>query len=195
MALPAVAPVTVREQLVPTRVHVAGEGKVTAPVPVVFENVIVSPAIEPEAPVTVAVQLDVAPTDIDVGVHVTAVAVEALTARTNVPVAGPFAMSPAYEAWTVADPTVCPVTVMEQVPAAERVHVAGEGNVTPPLPALCVHDIVPPVTAPENPVSVAVHVVVPLIPTEAGVHEAVRAGELIVRAAVPELARLLASPG
>ena len=70
-----VAPVTVTEQLVPDRVHVEEE-KETEPVPD-WVQVTVSPDIEPEFPVTVAVQVDVPPTATEVGVQETDVEVTA----------------------------------------------------------------------------------------------------------------------
>jgi hypothetical protein len=63
VALPAVTPVTVTEQLSgdPERLQVARE-KETLPVPPVCDHVIVSPVIEPLSPVTVAVQVVERPT-------------------------------------------------------------------------------------------------------------------------------------
>jgi hypothetical protein len=195
VTVPLVAPVTLMEQLVPEIVQVAGVGKVTLPVPPVCEKVMVSPLIVPLAPLTVAVQLEALPTEMVVGVHATLTVGTALTVSAKLPVAATLATSPEYEAWTVADPAVCPVMVIEQVPAPDRVHVAGVGKVTLPVPAVWLHVIVSPLTVPENPVRVAVHEDVEPTPTVAGVHEAVRVGVPMVSDADPMLARLFVSPG
>lgn len=68
MALPGVAPVTLSVQLAAAeRLHVGVEGSVTEPDPPAgLENVIVSPVTVPCAPISVAVQAEVAPTLIGV---------------------------------------------------------------------------------------------------------------------------------
>jgi hypothetical protein len=77
VAEPVVAPVAVMEQLVPERVQVAGDGRVTLPVPAVWEKVTLSPVRVTAAPDTVAVQDEVAPAAKDAGVHETEVVVVA----------------------------------------------------------------------------------------------------------------------
>ena len=87
MTEPAVRPVTVTEHVPPAdRAHVEGE-KVTEPVPVVFENVIVSPVMVPLKPVTVAVQTEVDWTQLTV-------VVGASTVRAVVPELGTLRSSP-----------------------------------------------------------------------------------------------------
>lgn len=75
-AVPPVAPVTVMLQVVPERLQVAGEGRVTVPEPP-WVNVIVSPVTVPLKPATVAVQVDFAPTATAAGAHATLVVVAA----------------------------------------------------------------------------------------------------------------------
>ena len=85
-------------QPVPERAQVAGEGSVTLPAPV-WEKVTVSPEIVPDAPDTVAVQLEVTPTV--AGVHETetlVVAAVLVTVTLAVPELAVLLASPGYDA-------------------------------------------------------------------------------------------------
>jgi len=72
---PGVTSFAKTEQLVPERTQVAGDRKLTAPVPPVWEKAIVSPEIVPEAPDTVAVHRVSGYTTSKAGVHETEVVV------------------------------------------------------------------------------------------------------------------------
>lgn len=116
---PGVAPVAVTEQVVPERVQVAGVGRVTLPVPPVWEKVTVSPVRELTAPDTVAVQDEVAPVAKDAGVHETEVVVVAVVAvgeYWNVVVCDAEPLLLPHTAFTVYSPeiqlTVPPATML-----------------------------------------------------------------------------------
>jgi hypothetical protein len=94
--------------------------------------------------------------------HVTAVpGVTGFTVMLVVPLLGRLLTSPPYSAWMVMMPALTAVTVMEHEPDAERLHVAGLGRVTLPVPhwvkvtvpvgynppdTVAVHDVVEPMT-------------------------------------------------
>jgi hypothetical protein len=70
VVVPGPAPTTPIEQLFPeVTVHMAGEGRLTPPLPFACEKLICSPAIDPKAPASVAVQVAVSLAGIDDGVH------------------------------------------------------------------------------------------------------------------------------
>ena len=111
--LPAVAPVTVTEQLSgdPARLQVAMGENVTLPVPPVCDQVTVSPVIEPLSPVTVAVQVvDEATSMVTEGEQETAVLVVANWSPTPMfaPV-GPVSADTGMFPQTVVPTTVTPV--------------------------------------------------------------------------------------
>ena len=93
-------------------------------------------------------------------------------------------------------PEVAPLIVTLHVPPAESVQVEPEGKVMLPVPPICDIVIVSPVTVPEKLVTVAVHKLVEAIANDVGTQEtAVLVVSLFtVRANVPELTALLASP-
>lgn len=96
MTLPGLAPVTLREHVPDTGVHVAGEGKVTLPVP---EDQNSTAPLGEDPPETVAVQELAAPAAKDVGVQETVVvALACVTVRSNVPGLPKLLESPAYVA-------------------------------------------------------------------------------------------------
>ena len=81
VGFPTLAPLTVTEQLVPERLQIFPEGNVTAPVPADWLQLIVSPEIVPDAPVTVAVQELDKPTLIVEGEQLTVVVVADRTVK------------------------------------------------------------------------------------------------------------------
>jgi hypothetical protein len=91
--LPSVAPVTVIEhEALKERVHEAGEGKLTPPLP---DRANVTVPVGDEPPDTVASHDEVEPMAREVGVHETAVVVAAwVTVSENVPLLAAFSESP-----------------------------------------------------------------------------------------------------
>jgi hypothetical protein len=121
-----------------------------------------------------------------------------LTVRLAVPELAALLLSPGYDAWTVTEPVVAPVTVTEQaiVPEVGRVQVVAE-KVTVPVPPVCDHLIVSPEIEPVYPDMVAVQVEVPPTGNDAIVQETVVVvADLMVRAnALLELETCVVSPG
>jgi hypothetical protein len=112
-------------------VHDSGE-TVTKPVPLTWSQLTVPVG---EAPVTVAVHVVELPRSTVSELHVTAVpGATRVTVTTIMPPLTRSLVSPLYSAETVTLPGVAPVTVMVQEPDVERVHAAGLGNVTLPVP-------------------------------------------------------------
>ena len=177
VTLPAVVPETIIEQ-VPAELspHEAGEGKVTAPtLAAACENVIGVPVPPPLVPVTVAVQVDAAPTAIEAGTQLKAVLVEASagsTVRVEVPTLGELLGSPGYDALIVTSPAVAPVTLIEHdsfgkaISTTARLQFVCDGSVTAPEPPGCNEKvIISPTIVSAAPLTVAVQADIAAIAT------------------------------
>jgi hypothetical protein len=129
-----------------------GRTNETLPVPPVCAKVISSREIEPAAPATVAMQVDVTPTVLGVQETETEVT-PCVTARVAVPELAALLESPGYDAWIVTEPGVVPRTDTKQL-VPETVHVAGSATAPAPVAEKAIFS---PEIVPEAPDTVAVH--------------------------------------
>ena len=138
---PATEPVTVTLQLPPESEQDAGENA-TLPPPLCIQVIVPVGLL----PVTVAVHAEAE--------HETVTLVEpGVIVRGLVPELPTLFVSPGYDAWTVTPPTICPVTVTEQL-VPDKLQVVEE-NETVPVPD-CDQVIVSPEIGAKSPVMVAV---------------------------------------
>jgi hypothetical protein len=131
---------------------------VTLPVsPDGSENVMVSPAMDPTAPVTVAVHVAGPDMSTSVGLQLIEVVVAASTVTVALPKLSAFFVSPAYVAWMVTGPGFPPVIGIEQL-LPERVHEEmGDAMFPDSGPSAAPNCIVSPEISPVAPDTVAVH--------------------------------------